>query len=137
MKHYYKINDQILDKQLIEIAPRYYGQLYYAIEKGLLKLGFNVSCIGFKYWVVAIIGYRRNKYHYDSTIESIYEDIAVKMGTTRTRVERDMRTARTTASENIKKYFNYNLKLTNKTVLSLLTSQFYLFNNDNHIPHID
>lgn len=135
---FYKINNQLLDKPInVTIAPRYYGQLYYAIEKGLLELGFNVSSIGFKYWAVAIIGYRRNKYRYDSTIESIYSDIALKFGTTRARVERDMRTARATASNNIKEYFNYNMRLTNKTVLSLLTSQFYLFSKDNHIPRID
>lgn len=135
---FYKINNQLLDKPLnVEIAPRYYGQLYYAIEKGLLELGFNVSSIGFKYWVVAIIGYRRHKYKYNDTIESIYEDIAKKMGTTRSRVERSMRTARADATKNIQEYFNYYKQITNKTALSLLTSQFYLFSNDKHIPHID
>lgn len=134
---YYKINNQILDKQVIELAPRYYGQVYYLIEKSLLELGFKVNSMGFKYWVIAIIGYRRNKYHYNDTIESIYEDIAKKMGTTRSRVERSMRTARADATKNIQEYFNYYKPITNKTVLSLLTSQFYLFSNDKHIPHID
>ena len=135
---YYKVNNKILDKEYnIKIGPRYYGQLYYAIEKGLLELGFKVSSIGFQYWVVAIIGYRRHKYKYDDTIESIYNDVALKFGTTRTRVERAMRTARADATKNIQEHFNYYKQITNKTVLSLLTSQFYLFSNDNHIPRID
>lgn len=135
---YYKVDKNILGKKYnIEIANRYYGQLYYAIEKSLLEFGFNVSSIGFKYWVVAIIGYRRNKYKYDNTIETVYRYVAQYFGTTRTRVERAMRTSRANANEKIHEYFNYNMRLTNKTVLSLLTSQFYIFSNENHIPHID
>lgn len=135
---YYKINNQILDKEYnIKIGNRYYGQLYYLIERSLIELGFKVSSIGFKYWVVAIIGYRRNKYKHNDTIETIYKDVADKFGTTRSRVERAMRTSRATADNGIREYFNYNMRLTNKTVLSLLTSQFYLYSYDNHIPHID
>ena len=50
-----------------------------------------------------------------------------------------MRTARTPATEQIQKQFNYYNKLTNKTVLELLTRNALLFIEkvDNHIPRID
>lgn len=47
-----------------------------------------------------------------------------------------MRTAKATATEQIQKQFNYYNKLTNKTVLELLTRN-ALFKVDNHIPRID
>lgn len=116
-----------------------YGMQVSTIPKILLKLQFNVSCIGFKYWTTAIMLYRKNYFKYNNTIEQIYQDIAKKHNTTRTRVERAMRTAKATATEEIQKEFNYYNKLTNKTVLELLTHNYrILFDNfDNHIPRID
>lgn len=128
---YYKIDDNILNKQYeIKIGSRYYG-----INKLLLKLQFNVSSIGFHYWATAIMQNRKNYYN---TIEQVYHDVAKIHNTTRTRVERAMRTAKATATEQIQKQYNYYNKLTNKTVLELLTrNSLFIEKIDNHIPRID
>lgn len=102
-----------------------YGMQVSTIPKLLLKLQFNVSSIGFQYWATAIQQYRKNYYKYN-TIEQVYHDVAKIHNTTRTRVERAMRTAKATATKQIQKQFNYYNKLTNKTVLELLTRNAYL-----------
>lgn len=116
-----------------------YGIQVSTIPKLLLKLQFNVSSIGFNYWITAIMQYRKNYFKYNNTIEQVYHDVAKIHNTTRTRVERAMRTAKATATEEIQKQFNYYNKLTNKTVLELLTHNYrILFDNfSNHIPRID
>ncbi|UWF80400.1 MAG: Sporulation initiation factor Spo0A C terminal [Bacteriophage sp.] len=136
---YYKIDEKLLDKQFeFKEGSRGYGQMYYDINKMLLKLQFNVSTIGFYYWITAIQQYRKNYYKYNNTIEQVYYDVAKIHYTTRTRVERAMRTARQTATEEIQKQFNYYNKLTNKTVLELLTrNALFIEKLDNHIPRID
>lgn len=136
---YYKIDDNILNKEFeIKIGSRYSGQMYYGINKLLLKLQFNVSSIGFHYWATAIMQYRKNYYKYNNTIEQVYYDVAKIHNTTRARVERAMRTARATATEQIQKQYNYYNKLTNKTVLELLTgNSLFIEKIDNHIPSID
>lgn len=136
---YYKIDDNKLNKQYeIKIGSRYSVQMYYGINKLLLKLQFNVSSIGFHYWVTAIIQYRKNYYNHNKTIEQVYHDVAKIHNTTRTRVERAMRTAKATATEQIQKQYNYYNKLTNKTVLELLTrNSLFIEKIDNHIPRID
>lgn len=98
-----------------------YGIQDSTIPKLLLKLQFNVSSIGFQYWATAIMQYRKNYYKYNNIIEQVYYDVAKIHNTTRTRVERAMRTAKVTATEQLQKQFNYYNKLTNKTVLELLT----------------
>lgn len=115
-----------------------YGMQVNTISKILLKLQFNVSSIGFNYWVTAIMQYRKNYFKYNNTIEQVYHDVAKIHNTTRTRVERAMRTAKATAAEEIQKQFNYYNKLTNKTVLELLTcNALFIEKVDNHIPRID
>lgn len=115
----------------------YSDQMYHDINKLLLKLQFNVSSIGFHYWATAIKQYRKNYYKYN-TIEQVYQDVAKIHNTTITRVERAMRTAKATATEQIQKQFNYYNKLTNKTVLELLTRYaLFIEKVDNHIPRID
>lgn len=104
-----------------------YGRQVNSILKLLLKLQFNVSSIGFNYWVTAIRLYRKNYYKYNNTIEQVYHDVARIHNTTRTRVERAMRTAKATATEQIQKQFNYYNKLSNKTVLELLSCNVILF----------
>lgn len=117
---------------------RYSDQMYYDINKLLLKLQFNVSTIGFNYWITAINLYRKNYFKYNNTIEQVYYDVAKIHNTTITRVERAMRTAKATATEQIQKQFNYYNKLTNKTVLELLTrNALFIEKFDNHIPRID
>ena len=116
----------------------YYRQMYYEINKMLLQLQFNVTSIGFQYWLTAIQQYRKNYYKYNNTIEQVYYDVAKIHNTTRTRVERAMRTSKATATEQIQKQFNYYNKLTNKTVLELLTRNvLFIEKADNHIPRID
>ena len=136
---FYRINDNVLNKHYeIKIGSRYSGQMYYDINKLLLKLQFNISSIGFHYWATAIMKYRKNYYKYNNTIEQVYYDVAKIHNTTRARVERAMRTARATATEQIQKQYNYYNKLTNKTVLELLTrNSFFIEKIDNHIPRID
>ena len=116
-----------------------YGMQVNTIPKLLLKLKFNVSSIGFKYWTTAIIQYKKNYFKCNNKIEKVYNDVAKIHNTTRTRVERSMRTARATATEEIQKQFNYYNKLTNKTVLELLTHNYRILldNISNHIPYID
>lgn len=87
----------------------------------LLKLGFNVNSIGFDYWSYAIKLYNQYRGKYTFSMEILYQDIAKYFKTTRNRVERAMRTARFTATENIVKEFNYNGKITNLSCLKLLT----------------
>lgn len=115
-----------------------YGMQVSTIPKLLLKLQFNVTSIGFNYWITAIQQYRKNYYKYNNTIEKVYNDVAQIHNTTRTRVEKSMRTAKATATEQIQKQFNYYNKLTNKTVLELLTrNALFIEKVDNHIPRID
>ena len=116
-----------------------YGQQVTTIAKILLKLKFNVRSVGFKYWESAVISYIYNYFKYNNTIEQVYIDVAKQHNTTRSRVERAMRTARKTATEEIQKEFNYNMRLTNKAVLELITHNYrIIFDNFiNHIPRID
>lgn len=87
----------------------------------LIKLGFNINSIGFDYWLYAIKLYNQYRGKYTFSMEILYQDISKYFKTTRNRVERTMRTASIHAKENIKKIYKYNNKITNKTILILLT----------------
>ena len=127
----YNLDDlQYAKKFNIKIGERRAGQIYYILNKALLLLNFNITSKGFNYWIEAILIYRKNRNKYNNTIEEVYREVAKGNNTTRTRVERAMRTARLNANDEIKKAFNYNSKLTNKIVLELLTNNFFIMNKE-------
>ena len=103
------------------------------IKDMLLSLSFNLNSIGFKYWITAISINQNTNNYLKNSIENIYQQVAKIHNTTRNRVERSMRTARETATEKIQEKYNYGLKLTNKSVLILLSENII----DNHISHLD
>lgn len=103
------------------------------IKDMLLSLSFNLNSIGFKYWITAIRINQNTNNYLKNSIENVYQQVAKIHNTTRNRVERAMRTARETATERIQEKYNYGLKLTNKSVLILLSENII----DNHIPRID
>lgn len=92
------------------------------MEYELMKLGFNINSIGFKYWIKALYLYKLNHWRYGFTIEFIYNEIAQEFQTTRNRVERSMRTASKNARKEIQELYNYKGKVTTKTIFELLTS---------------
>lgn len=103
------------------------------IKDMLLSLSFNLNSIGFKYWITAISINQNTNNYLKNSIENVYQQVAKIHNTTRNRVERAMRTARETATEKIQEKYNYGLKLTNKSVLILLSENII----DNHILRID
>ena len=103
------------------------------IQNQLLQLDFNISSIGFKYWIKAIDIYKKDSWRYGFTMEYLYNVIAGTFQTTRNRVERAMRTASQTAKKTIAKEYKYNGKLSTKAILELISN----YNIDNHIPRID
>ena len=103
------------------------------IKDTLLSLSFNLNSIGFKYWITAISISQNTNNYLKNSMENVYQKVAKIHNTTRNRVERSMRTARETATERIQEKYNYYLKLTNKSVLILLSENII----DNHIPRID
>ena len=103
------------------------------IKEMLLSLSFNLNSIGFKYWITAISINQNTNNYLKNSIENVYQQVAKVHNTTRNRVERAMRTARETATERIQEKYNYYLKLTNKSVLILLSENII----DNHIPRVD
>ena len=88
----------------------------------LKELGFNILSMGFNYWILAIDLYERNSNQFGIIkMENIYNEIAEIYHTTRSNVERCMRTARIPATDNMINKFNYNGKITNMSCLKLLT----------------
>lgn len=103
------------------------------IKDMLLSLSFNLNSIGFKYWITAISINQNTNNYLKNSMQNIYQQVAKIHNTTRNRVERAMRTAREIATERIQEKYNYGLKLTNKSVLILLSENII----DNNIPRID
>lgn len=87
------------------------------IRNILLKLQFNISCKGFDYWIQAIHIY--TTFIEKITMKELYRELAFEFVTTEGSIERTMRTASKTAIENIKQHFDYNGKITNKSILNL------------------
>lgn len=132
---YYDINKIDSDKKFnIQIGGRRNGQTYYLRKNYLLQLGFNINSIGFDFWLIAIHIYLKNR---QISMMTLYNEIAKRTNKTASQIERAMRTASETAKENIKKLYDYNGKLSNKTILTLITKFEMKDNIDNHIPRID
>lgn len=110
----------------IELKSRNFGKTYKLIYSYLIGLGFNVSSIGFNFWIEAIYIYRRDYYKYKFTLEEMYQEIAQRNKTSRDNVERQLRQARKNANRNLTKYFNYE-KITNKSLLKLIGDQFIIW----------
>lgn len=133
---YYNINKVPNDakKYNIKIAERGFGQTYYLRQRYLLQIGFNINSIGFDFWLTAIRIYLKNR---QISMMNLYNEIAEITNKTPSQIEKAMRTASETAKENIKKLYDYNGKLSNKTILTLITKFEMKENIDNHIPRID
>lgn len=132
---YYDINKIDSDKKFnIQIGGRRNGQTYHLRKNYLLQLGFNIKSIGFEFWLTAIHIYLKNR---QISMMTLYKEIGKRRNKTASQIERAMRTASETAKENIKKLYDYNGKLSNKTILTLITKFEMKDNIDNHIPRID
>ena len=103
------------------------------IKNKLLKLGFNLSSLGFDYWIYAIefkLDVIRKE---DYKMETIYRHIKIIIteqgieGRTISSIERSLRLASSTAKDNIYKEYNIptNISLTNKSILNLLGGEDY------------
>lgn len=121
------------------------------IPNNLIKLGFKIDTIGFRYWIEAIKIYKKDGCRYGFTMQYLYNEIAKYYGSTPARVERDLRTTSNNAKEQIKNKYGYFGKITNKTILELFTNynledypkvekleQDKSYDNIlTHIPHLD
>lgn len=104
------------------------------IKQILLKLKFNINSKGFDYWIEVIYLYT----NYDNvTMKDLYNDLAYDFNTTKTAIERSLRTASKQAYSNIHKYFNYDGKITNSVILKLFRFYYDITDLQNHIPYID
>lgn len=117
---YYDISKIESDKKFnIQIGERRIGQTYHLRQKYLLQLGFNINSIGFDFWLIAIHLYLKNR---QISMMTLYKEISKGTNKTPSNIERAMRTASETAKENIKKLYYYDGKLSNKTILRLITN---------------
>ncbi len=113
----YNIDIAKNQKYNIKIGQRGYGQTYYLRRKYLLNLNFNINSIGFDYWILATFKYEKKK----MSMMTLYTEIAKVCNTTANRVERAMRHSSINAKEKIKELYKYNGKISNSTILNLLT----------------
>lgn len=104
------------------------------IKQILLKLKFNINSKGFEYWIQAIHIYT---IYNDVHMEWLYNQLSFEFNTTKTAVERALRTASKQVYNNIHKYFNYDGKITNSVILKLFRFYYDITDFQNHIPHID
>jgi len=94
------------------------------IAKQLLKeIGIKVHISGFRYWSTALIIMEENEMTQSNKISimELYNCIARKHKTTRTRVERAMRYAY--SELNLKQQFNVNYHINNTALLFLLKEE--------------
>ena len=104
------------------------------IKQILLKLKFNINSKGFNYWIQAIHIYT---IYNNVDMEWLYSQLSFEFNTTKTAVERALRTASRQAYNNIHKYFNYDGRITNSVILKLFRIYYDITEIQNHIQHID
>lgn len=111
---------EVTEKIFIDYITNNSKNFYKDIKNNLIKLGFKVDTIGFRYWIEAIKIYKEYGWRSGFTMQNLYNEIASYYGSTATRVERALRTTSNHAKENIKNKYGYYGKITNKTILELL-----------------
>lgn len=111
---------EVTEKIFIDYITNNSKNFYKDIKNNLIKLGFKVDTIGFRYWIEAIKIYKEYGWRCGFTMQNLYNKIASYYGSTATRVERVLRTTSNHAKENIKNKYGYYGKITNKTILELL-----------------
>ena len=89
------------------------------IMQNLLLLNFNLASKGFKYWINAIEYVQDFEIEF-TNMEEIYVHISKIHNVTKGSVERAMRHCSKDAHENIRIYFKYKGKISQKTILELL-----------------
>ena len=112
---------EVTEEIFIDYVTNNFREFYKDINN-LIKLGFKVDTVGFRYWIEAIKIYKQDGWRYGFTMQYLYNEIANYYGSTATRVERALRTTSNKAKENIKYKYGYYGKITNKTILELFTN---------------
>lgn len=113
---------EVTEEIFIDYITNNFREFYNDIKNNLIKLGFKIDTIGFRYWIEAIKIYKQDGRRYGFTMQYLYNEIANYYGSTATRVERALRTTSNNAKENIKYKYGYYGKITNKTILELFTN---------------
>lgn len=113
---------EVTEEIFIDYITNNFREFYKDIKNNLIKLGFKVDTIGFRYWIEAIKIYKQDGWRYGFTMQYLYNEIAKYYGSTPTRVERSLRTTSNKAKEEIKNKYGYYGKITTKTILELLTN---------------
>ena len=113
---------EVTEEIYIDYVTNNFREFYKDIKNNLIKLGFKVNTVGFRYWIEAIKIYKQDGWRYGFTMQYLYNEIANYYGSTATRVERALRTTSNNAKENIKNKYGYYGKITNKTILELFTN---------------
>ena len=94
------------------------------VKRILKELGIKTSWNGYHYWPYAVEeAVKRGELNYRIYID-IYGAVAEKFCTTKSRVERSMRTVTDSCQARIRKHFNVEVeKITNKEFLALLVER--------------
>lgn len=113
---------EVSEEIFIEYVTNNFREFYKDIKNNLIKLGFKVDTIGFRYWIEAIKIYKQDGWRYGFTMQYLYNKVAKYYNSTPARVERALRTSSSNAKEQIKNKYGYFGKITNKTILELFTN---------------
>lgn len=99
------------------------------IETILLNLGFDPACNGFQYWIDSIYyvyylkGPTKNSRYFMEDVYKFVANLNNELGINPRSIERCMRTSYKHSKEQIKYYFKYSGKITNKTLLVLIVNK--------------